>query len=107
MGKGNEMGSRVSMEDSEDHIFGVVLLNDWSARDIQAFEYDPLGPFLGKNFATTISPWIVTTQALAPFRKPAFKRFEGDPECPSHLDSERNQAMGHFDIKVEAWDPSC
>jgi fumarylacetoacetase len=103
MGKGNEMGSRVSMEDSEDHIFGVVLLNDWSARDIQAFEYDPLGPFLGKNFATTISPWIVTTQALAPFRKPAFKRFEGDPECPSHLDSERNQAMGHFDIKVEAW----
>ena len=103
MGQGNKMGSRISMEDAEDHIFGVALLNDWSARDIQAFEYDPLGPFLGKNFATTISPWIVTMEALAPFRKPAFKRFEGDPECPPHLDSGWNQALGHFDVTVEAW----
>ena len=107
MGQGNSMGARVSMQEAEDQIFGIVLLNDWSARDVQAFEYDPLGPFLGKNFATTISPWIVTTEALAPFRCPAFKRFEGDPECPPHLDSGWNRALGHFDITVEAWIQPC
>ena len=103
MGRANEMGKQITMDDAEDHILGVVLLNDWSARDIQAFEYDPLGPFLGKSFATTISPWIITMQALAPFRQPAFKRFEGDPKCPPHLDSEHNQRAGHIDIQVEAW----
>ena len=103
IGQGNEMGTRIPMNHAEDHIFGVVLLNDWSARDIQAFEYDPLGPFLGKSFGTTISPWIVTMEALAPYRLPAFERFEGDPACPPHLDSERNQRSGHIDIQVEAW----
>lgn len=103
VGPGNSMGSTISMNDAEDHIFGVVMLNDWSARDIQAFEYEPLGPFLSKSFATTISPWIVTLDALAPFRSPAFDRFEGDPECPPHLDSDWNNKHGHLDINVEAW----
>jgi fumarylacetoacetase len=103
MGPGNRMGETISVDDAESHIFGVVLLNDWSARDIQAFEYDPLGPFLAKSFATTISPWIVTMDALAPFRSPAFTRFAGDPDCPPHLDSSRNQANGHLDIQLEAY----
>lgn len=68
VGTGNRAGDRVAIEDAEKHIFGVVLMNDWSARDIQAWEYVPLGPFLGKSFGTTISPWIVTLDALAPFR---------------------------------------
>lgn len=68
VGKGNDSGSRVTVADAEEHIFGLVLMNDWSARDIQAWEYVPLGPFLGKNFATTISPWIVPLDALEPFR---------------------------------------
>jgi len=103
MGPGNAMGDAVSVDEAESHMFGVVLLNDWSARDIQAFEYDPLGPFLAKSFATTISPWIVTMDALAPFRSPAFTRFAGDPDCPAHLDSEANRAQGHLDIQVEAY----
>lgn len=103
VGPGNSMASPISMDAAEEHIFGVVLLNDWSARDIQAFEYDPLGPFISKSFATTISPWIVTLDALAPFRLPAFERFEGDPQCPPHLVSTRNTELGHMDIEVEAW----
>ena len=103
IGPGNPMSTSIPMDTAEDHIFGVVLLNDWSARDIQAFEYDPLGPFLAKSFATTISPWIVTLDALAPFRMPAFKRFEGDPECPAHLSSKANTKHGHLGIDVEAW----
>jgi fumarylacetoacetase len=84
-----------------DHVFGVVLLNDWSARDIQAWEYQPLGPFLGKNFATTISPWIVTTEALAPFHAPAHARPAGDPKPLPYLADPKNEAEGHFDIEVE------
>ena len=103
MGPGNAMGEPIPVDQAEDHLFGVVVLNDWSARDIQAFEYDPLGPFLAKSFATTVSPWVVTMDALAPFRSPAFKRFAGDPECPAHLDSERNRSSGHLDIQVEAY----
>ena len=103
VGPGNAMSQPIPMGAAEAHIFGLTLLNDWSARDIQAFEYDPLGPFLSKNFATTVSPWIITLDALAPFRAPAFERFAGDPECPGHLTSEHNTHAGHMDINVEAW----
>ena len=85
VGTGNRLGRPVHIKDALEHIFGVVLLNDWSARDIQAWEYQPLGPFLAKSFATTISPWIVTLEALAPFRCPAFQRAEGDPEPLPYL----------------------
>jgi fumarylacetoacetase len=84
-----------------DHVFGVVLLNDWSARDIQTWEYQPLGPFLAKNFATTISPWIVTLEALAPFRVPAFRRAQDDPAPLPYLFSEKDQREGGFSIEVE------
>lgn len=79
IGKGNIQGETVPLNDAESHIFGLCLVNDWSARDIQAWEYQPLGPFLAKNFATTISPWVVTMDALAPFRVHAFEREAGDP----------------------------
>src|SRR6185312_13162213 len=71
IGPGNELGRPIPIQSAEDHLFGMVLLNDWSARDIQAWEYVPLGPFLGKNFATSISPWVVTMEALQPFRTAA------------------------------------
>ncbi|MEP3484477.1 MAG: fumarylacetoacetase [Sneathiella sp.] len=103
IGPGNTAGDPISIETCEGHIFGLVLLNDWSARDIQGWESDPLGPFLSKNFATTISPWIITLEALAPFRHPAVTRPSGDPKCPNHLTSERNDLKGHFDIQIEAW----
>ncbi|MEP6850672.1 MAG: fumarylacetoacetate hydrolase family protein, partial [Acidobacteriota bacterium] len=80
VGQGNEQGTPVAIGEAEQHIFGMCLVNDWSARDIQAWEYQPLGPFLAKNFATTISPFVVTMEALAPFRTPAFEREEGDPQ---------------------------
>lgn len=102
MGPGNPMGESIPIDQAEDHIFGVVVLNDWSARDVQAWEYQPLGPFLAKSFATTISPWIVTMEALAPFRSPAFKRFGGDPRPLPHLSSPENERSGHLDIMVEA-----
>jgi fumarylacetoacetase len=86
IGTGNELGSPISINDAESHVFGLCLLNDWSARDIQAWEYQPLGPFLAKNFASTISPWIVTLEALVPFRVP-FVRPEGDPQPLPYLDS--------------------
>merc|ERR1712066_532698 len=78
VGKGNKLGHPISVNDTDDHIFGMVLMNDWSARDIQKWEYVPLGPFLGKNFGTTISPWVVPTAALEPFKTetPA----QSDPE---------------------------
>jgi fumarylacetoacetase len=102
IGPGTGFGDAVAIDQAEDHLFGVVLLNDWSARDIQAWEYQPLGPFLAKSFATTISPWIVTMEALAPFRVPAFKRFEGDPPPLPHLRSTANDRSGHVSINVEA-----
>jgi fumarylacetoacetase len=83
-------------------VFGFVLLNDWSARDIQGWEYQPLGPFLAKNFASTISPWIVTREALAPFRSP-FRHPEGDPAPLAYLDSSDNREAGAIDITLEAW----
>jgi fumarylacetoacetase len=88
------------MTEAEDHVFGLCLLNDWSARDMQAWEYQPLGPFLAKNFATTISPWIVTLEALAPYRT-AFTRPAGDPQPLPYLDSATNREGGAFDIQLE------
>jgi fumarylacetoacetase len=101
VGEGNERGQPIKITKAEDHIFGLCLVNDWSARDIQRWEYQPLGPFLAKSFATTISPWIVTMEALEPFRAPAFKRPEGDPEPLPYLDSPENRERGGFDIKLE------
>jgi fumarylacetoacetase len=89
------------LAEADDHIFGLCLLNDWSARDLQAWEYQPLGPFLAKNFATTISPWVVTLEALAPFRVP-FVRPDGDPQPLPYLDTPQNRESGAFDIKLEA-----
>jgi fumarylacetoacetase len=99
---GNALGAPIPIEQAEDHLFGVCLLNDWSARDLQAWEYQPLGPFLGKNFATTISPWIVTMEALAPFRT-KFERPAGDPQPMPYLDSPGNREHGSFDIVLEVW----
>jgi fumarylacetoacetase len=89
------------MEEAEAHLFGLCLVNDWSARDIQRWEYQPLGPFLGKSFATTISPWVVTLEALAPFRIPAQPRPEGDPSPPSYLDSPENRRTGGIGLGLE------
>jgi len=100
VGTANALGEPVSMAVAESHLFGVVLLNDWSARDVQAWEYQPLGPFLAKNFATTVSPWIVTMAALAPFRAP-FTRPEGDPQPLPYLDSAANRAAGAIDIALQ------
>jgi fumarylacetoacetase len=101
VGPGNRLGKCVPIGKALDHVFGVVLLNDWSARDIQAWEYQPLGPFLAKSFATTISPWIVTLEALAPFRCAAFPRATGDPKPLSYLWDDEDQREGGFDIQVE------
>jgi fumarylacetoacetase len=102
LGGGNPPGSPIPLATAESHVFGLCLLNDWSARDIQAWEYQPLGPFLAKNFATTISPWIVSLQALAPFRVP-YARDRGDPELPEYLESAANEASGGFDIHLEVF----
>ena len=100
VGPGNDAGRRVTIDEAEDRLFGVSLLNDWSARDIQAWEYQPLGPFLSKNFATTLSPWIVTMEALAPFRVP-FVRGEGEPGPLPYLDGAFNREHGSLDIALE------
>jgi fumarylacetoacetase len=101
VGRGNPLGTRVGIAEAETHIFGLCLLNDWSARDIQAWEYQPLGPFLAKNFATTVSPWVITAEALAPFRAPAFVRPAGDPAPLPYLDSPDNRAAGALDMRLE------
>ncbi len=101
VGSGNELGKPIPIERAEANIFGVCLLNDWSARDIQVWEYQPLGPFLAKNFATTVSPWIVTLDALAPFRCAAFVRSNGDPKPLPYLYSATDQAMGGVEISLE------
>jgi fumarylacetoacetase len=101
VGSGTRLGRPIAIGDALEHVFGVVLLNDWSARDIQAWEYQPLGPFLAKSFATTISPWIVTLEALAPFRCPAFARPEGDPRPLPYLYDETDQRSGGLAIQVE------
>lgn len=101
IGEGNPSGSPISMPFAEAHIFGLCLLNDWSARDVQAWEAQPLGPFLAKNFATTISPWIVTLEALAPFRVP-LERPQAAPAPMPYLDSSLNRRAGAIDIRLEA-----
>jgi fumarylacetoacetase len=99
IGPGNALGQRVAIDDAEAHVVGITLLNDWSARDIQGWEYQPLGPFLAKNFATTLSPWIVTLEALAPYRA-AFTRPVGDPEPLPYLESIQNRREGALDIRL-------
>lgn len=103
VGRGNEMGESIPIENAEEHIFGLCLVNDWSARDIQAWEYQPLGPFLAKNFATSLSPFVVTMEALAPFRVPVFERDANDPQPLDYLSSEQNQKFGGFDINLEVY----
>jgi len=103
VGPGNALGTEIPLAEAERHIFGLCLLNDWSARDVQAWEYQPLGPFLAKNFATTISPWVVTMDALRPFRAPAFDRPEKDPAPLPYLDSAEDRARGGFDVTLEVW----
>ena len=100
IGVGNAQGEPIAIGDAESHVFGLTLLNDWSAREIQAWEYQPLGPFLAKNFATTVSPWIVTLDALAPYRLP-FARPQGDPEPLPYLDAPDVRDHGAFDIELE------
>jgi fumarylacetoacetase len=103
IGTGSELGKPVPIGSAGDHVFGYCLLNDWSARDIQAWEYQPLGPFLGKNFGTTISPWVVTAEALAPFRTAAYTRPEGDPAPLPHLDDAQDRANGGLGITLEVY----
>lgn len=98
MGKGNDLGNAIALDQAEQHVFGLCLLNDWSARDIQAWEYQPLGPFLSKNFATTISPWVVTMEALAPYRQ-AMERPDGKQDL-GYLSSEANQQQGALDVQL-------
>ena len=100
-GLGNKLGQPVAIDEAQQQIFGCCLLNDWSARDIQAWEYQPLGPFLGKSFATTISPWVVTMDALAPFRAANRRRDAGEPAPLSYLLHPADQDSGAFDIQIE------
>jgi fumarylacetoacetase len=100
VGQGNALGEPIAIGEAEDHLFGVTLLNDWSARDLQAWEYQPLGPFLAKNFASTLSPWIVTMEALAPFRA-KFERPAEDPQPLPYLDAPSNRERGALDITLE------
>ena len=102
VGCGNALGKPVPIQEAEDHLFGMCLLNDWSARDVQAWEYQPLGPFLAKNFATTVSPWIVTMEALTPFRT-RIERSEEDPQPLPYLDSIANREHGGIDVVLEVW----
>jgi fumarylacetoacetase len=101
VGRSSTLGSPIAIDDAEEHVFGLCLVNDWSARDIQSWEYQPLGPFLSKSFATTISPWVVTLDALAPFRVPASGRAVGDPKPLPYLSSPRVRDAGGFDITLE------
>ena len=103
VGTPTALGETVPIGEAADHIFGFCLLNDWSARDVQAWEYQPLGPFLGKNFATTVSPWVVTREALAPFGIAAFTRPQGDPAPLPYLTDADDQALGGIDITLEAY----
>lgn len=95
------MGDSIPVAEAAEHIAGFCLLNDWSARDIQAWEYQPLGPFLSKSFISTISPWVVTAEALEPFRCAQPARPEGDPQPLPYLLDKRDQANGAFDIELE------
>jgi fumarylacetoacetase len=102
VGPGNEQGRPIAIDQAEQHIFGLCLVNDWSARDIQSWEYQPLGPFLAKNFATSISPWVISLEALAPYRVPAAVRREGDPAPLAYLAS-ADPAHGGVDVTLEVF----
>ena len=101
IGQGNEQGKPIPIDDAENHVFGLCILNDWSARDLQAWEYQPLGPFLAKNFASTISPWVVTLDALAPFRIP-FQRDASDPQPLAYLTNQSTLDAGVLDVQLDA-----
>lgn len=101
VGGDNPLGDTISIDQAEDFLFGMCLVNDWSARDIQKWEYQPLGPFLAKSFATSVSPWVITMEALAPFRCAAFERPEGDPQPIDYLSSESNSKNGGVDLSLE------
>ena len=103
IGPGNNMGDPIPITEVEEHFAGISLLNDWSARDIQSWEAQPLGPFLGKSFATSVSPWLVTSEALIPFRCPSRSRESGEPEPLPYLSSDQNRQMGGIDAVVEVW----
>jgi fumarylacetoacetase len=103
IGTPSELGEPIPVGNAADHIFGFCLLNDWSARDVQAWEYQPLGPFLAKNFSTTVSPWVVTAEALAPFHTKAFARPDGDPAPLPYLDDADDRANGGLDISLEVY----
>ncbi len=102
VGVGNELGRPVPIEKAEQHLFGISLLNDWSARDLQAWEYQPLGPFLAKSFATSVSPWIVSFEALAPFRRP-MQRPADDPAPLPYLLDAHDQQTGAIALTLEVW----
>jgi len=102
VGSANRLGTHVPLAEAESHVFGLCLLNDWSARDVQAWEYQPLGPFLAKNFATTVSPWVVTLEALAPFRAPWLRPADAPPPL-AYLDDPAQRRAGAIDIQLEAW----
>jgi fumarylacetoacetase len=101
IGRGNSLGVSIPIAEAEQHIFGLCLVNDWSARDIQSWEYQPLGPFLAKSFATTVSSWVVTLDALEPFRAPAYARPAGDPSPLPYLSSQNDTASGAFGITLD------
>lgn len=101
MGPGNDVGEPINIREAGQRIAGFCLLNDWSARDLQAWEYQPLGPFLSKSFATSLSPWVVTAEALAPFRCAQPQRPEGDPQPLEYLFDEQDQAEGALNIELE------
>ena len=102
IGRGNDLGSPIPIREAREHIAGYCLLNDWSARDLQAWEYQPLGPFLAKNFLTSLSPWVVSPQALAPFRRPMPARPAGDPAPLAYLDDPADRKTGGLAIQLEA-----
>jgi len=103
VGRGNDLGKPVPIDQAEERLFGICLVNDWSARDIQSWEYQPLGPFLSKSFATTISPWVVTWEALEPYRVPGFFRPPGDPQPLAYLNSEKDRNEGGIDVTIEVY----
>ena len=101
LGPGNALGETIPIDEAEQHLFGLCLVNDWSARDMQAWEYQPLGPFLGKSFATSISPWVVTLEALTPYRIKRAERAMGDPAPLPYLTG--RDLLDGFDVTLEVW----
>lgn len=101
--RGNSLGDMIPVALARDYLFGLCLVNDWSARDMQKWEYQPLGPFLAKNFATSVSPWVITMEALEPFRVPAAARPEGDPAPLPYLCDAEDQGHGNLAIAIETY----